>query len=165
MDMKTNRLLAALIALAMTGLSAGKAAASEVLFDSSGFLRGQQSFVQSFEIDSPGMLTVTLSNISWPERLSSLNLLITTANGLLAPEMGEGSFTLEVGKGDVFAHWFGTAQGPLNIGVYAMKIEFQPFDVVPVPLPTSLALLLSGLAMLAWQRRQHAGSLPGFERA
>jgi hypothetical protein len=32
-----------------------------------------------------------------------------------------------------------------------MEIQFSPTS--PVPLPTSIALLLSGLALLLWQRR------------
>jgi hypothetical protein len=142
----------AAFAAALSGGSIGTAAAGEVLFDSSGFVAGQQSFNKSFDIATPGTLTVTLSNISWPERLSNLSLLLSTSSGLLHPEMGEGSASVEVGAGTIFAQWFGRAQGPLNLGVYAMKIEFQP-SAVAVPVPTSLALLFSGLAMLAWQRR------------
>ena len=40
---------------------AGPAAAAQVLYDNSGFLKGQQSFVQAFDISGPGTLTVTLS--------------------------------------------------------------------------------------------------------
>jgi hypothetical protein len=134
-------------------LAAAGARASDVLYDSAGFVRGQQSFVQNFAIDSPGMLTVTVSNITWPEKLSSLSMMLSTSSGVIAPGFGEGTASFEVGPGDVFAQWFGTAQGPLNIGVYSVKIEFQPF-AAPVPLPTSVLLLLSGLGLLAWQRRQ-----------
>jgi hypothetical protein len=141
-------------ALAFLSLGFARAEAAEVLYDGSGFLQGTQSFVQSFNISTPGTLTVTLSNVAWPEQLASLNLLLTTDKGVLGPEMGAGTSTFDIQGGvDVFAQWFGTAQGPLNTGVYSMLIEFQPTAGVPVPLPTSIALLLSGLSLLIWQRR------------
>jgi hypothetical protein len=37
--------------------------------------------------------------------------------------------------------------------VYALKIEFTP-NALAVPLPTSIGLLVSGLALLGWQRRR-----------
>lgn len=132
--------------------------ASEVLYDNSGFVEGQQSFEQSFAIGGPGVLTVTLTNMSWPETLASLNLVVSTTQGLLGPEMGAGTATFKLEGGSVFAQWFGAAQGPLDVGVYGVKIDFAPTSV---PLPTSIALLLSGLMLLAWQRRgfsRHATS-------
>jgi len=142
-----------LLALPMT-----RASADTVLFDSSGFLQGTESFTQAFNLTSAGTLTVTLSNIAWPQQLASLNFLLSSANGTMGPEMSAGTYSFAIAAGgNVFAQWFGAAQGPLNAGVYSLKIEFQPEAGLPVPLPASALLLLSGLALLLWQRRGRTG--------
>lgn len=146
-----KKLLTVLIGAAVLG--AGSAAASEVLYDSVGFIRGQQSGEESFYISGPGTLTVQLTNVPWPEQLASLNLVVNSASGIQGTEMGPGSETLQLTAGTYYAQWFGTTQGPLNVGVYSLDIQFQPSGVSPVPLPTSIALLVSGLALFAWQRR------------
>jgi hypothetical protein len=134
-------------------LAAGSAGA-EMMYDGAGFVRGQQAGMESFNVSGPGTLTVQLSNVAWPVPLGSLNAVISSASGLLGPEMGAGTNSFKVmGAGEIFAQWFGTAQGPLDVGVYALNIDFQPNGVAPVPLPTSIALLASGLALLGWQRR------------
>ena len=167
--------LVAMSALVLGSIGSSQSRAAEVLYDGTGFLQGTQSFVQSFNLASPGTLTVTLSNVAWPQQLASLNLLMTSANGAVGPEMGAGSSTFQVKAGDVFAQWFGTAQGPLDTGVYSMEIQFQPSGSSgnPVPLPTSIALLLSGLVLLIWQRRTRteplsqdsgdSGDMPAFQ--
>jgi hypothetical protein len=127
--------------------------ASEVLYDGSGFLTGQQSFVQAFDITGPGILTVSLTNVDWPQQLASLNMVVSSGGGgLLGPEMGAGTDSFHVDSGLVYAQWFGTAQGPMDTGVFSLKIMFQP-GITPVPLPISIVLLLSGIAFLFWQRR------------
>jgi hypothetical protein len=131
------------------------ARADTVLYEGTGFLQGTQSFVESFYLSTPGTLTVTLTNVAWPEQLSSLNFLLTAPGAPMRSEMGAGTEKFEVKEGEFFAQWFGTAQGPLNTGVYSMKIDFQP-AAAPVPIPTSIVLLLSGLALLLWQRRAPA---------
>lgn len=134
-------------------LAAGSAGAS-VIYDGAGLIVGQQAGMESFNVSGPGTLTVTLTNVDFPQKLASIDAVISSAAGLLGPEMPEGtqSFKLTTG-GEIFAQWFGTAApGPLDAGMYTMKIDFQP-SVAPVPLPTSIALLVSGLALLGWQRR------------
>ncbi|HEY4445719.1 MAG TPA: PEP-CTERM sorting domain-containing protein [Steroidobacteraceae bacterium] len=141
-------------------LAAGSAGAAEVEYDGAGFIRGQQAGMESFSVSGPGTLTVQLSNVAWPVPLGSLNAVISSASGLLGPEMGAGVESFQVsGAGEIFAQWFGTAQGPLNVGVYALKIDFSPSSVMPVPLPASIGLLLSGLALLGWQRRHRTDPL------
>jgi hypothetical protein len=133
---------------------AGLALASEVIYDSSGFIRGQQSGLESFSLSGPGTLTVTLANVNWPQQLASLNLVVSSASGLLGPEMGAGTESYQVTEGgEIFAQWFGTAQGPLDTGTYTVDIAFQP-NASLVPLPTSIALLASGLAVIGWHRRR-----------
>ncbi len=140
-------------------LAAGSAAASEVpgasemLYDSAGFIRGQQSGEESFYVPGSGTLTVELTNVPWPQQLASLNLVLNSASGIQGTEMGPGTETFQLTAGTYYAQWFGTTQGPLNVGVYSLDIQFLPSGVMSVPLPASIALLLSGLVLLGWQRR------------
>lgn len=143
-------LAAAAIIWGLACAGAQRAQASEILFDGVGFLQGTQTFSDSFNLSSPGTLTVSLANVAWPEQLASLNLLLTSPSGAMGPEMGPGTSTFNVTAGNVTAQWFGTAQGALNTGVYSMEIQYQPNTV---PLPTSIALFLSGFTLLIWQRR------------
>ena len=135
-------------------LSAAQASAV-LLYDSAGFIQGKQSFTDSFDITTPGTLTVTLSNIAWLDTIADLNCFITTSGGLIGKGMGVGSESFNVGPGMIYAHWFGDADGTYGIGVYGIKISFQP--AAPVSLPKPLILLLSGLGVLwGWQRRAAA---------
>lgn len=151
--------VAIILALGFCALPMTRASADTVLYDGSGFMRGTQSFSDTFNLTAPGTLTVTLSNVAWPAPLANLNFLLSSDSGLMGPEMGAGTYTFNiVAGGNVFAQWFGTAQGPLNAGVYGLKIEFEALGGTPVPLPASVVLLLSGLALLLWQGRRMRGT-------
>jgi len=158
MEMRIRNLIVmALAAIGGWSLSLTRAEASQVLYDGVGFMQGTQSSSESFTLPTAGTLTVTLGNVAWPQQLASLNMLVTTASGAAGPEMGAGTSSFKVGAGNVYTQWFGTAQGPLDAGVYSLEIQFSPSaGGSQVPLPTSVGLLLSGLGLLVWQRRTRA---------
>jgi hypothetical protein len=143
------------------------AQADTVLYNSAGFIQGQQSFVQSFDITTAGTLTVTLSNIPWLDTIADLNGFLSTANGVLGKPMGVGTESISVQPGMIYAHWFGDADGTYGVGVYGVKVMFQPNGMPAVALPRSLLLLLSGLGVLfGWQRRTRAAPvLPSTDEA
>jgi hypothetical protein len=158
--MKSRQFLSAsLLMLVVWALPITPARADSVLYDSTSLVQGQQSFVQSFNIATPGTLTVTLSTIPWLDAISNLTCFLSTTAGMVGKTMGSGTESIDITSGTIYAHWFGDAQGTYNIGALGIKIAFQPSNVTPVPLPASFVLLLSGLGiLLSWQRRE---STPG----
>jgi hypothetical protein len=139
-----------LAVIAAWALSLRSAAADTVLYDSAGFIQGQQSFVQSFDITTAGTLTVSLADIPWLDTISNLNFFLTSAGGTIGKSMGAGTESIGVGPGVIYAHWFGDANGAFGVGAYGIKLSFQPGT--PVPLPGALFLLLSALAALVGVR-------------
>jgi hypothetical protein len=144
--------IAAMLAMWLLPLAAARA--GTVLYNSAGFIEGEQSFVQSFDITTPGTLTVTLTAIPWLDTISDLNAFVSTATGVVGSSWSGGSESIAVDAGTFYAHWFGDANGAFGLGVYGVKVMFQPNAISAVPLPASLLLLLSGLGVLwGWQRR------------
>lgn len=125
------------------------ARADSILYDNVGFIQGQQAFVQAFDITTPGTLSVTLTDVPWLDPISDLNGFLSTSSKVLGGSFGDGSESISVGPGMVYAHWFGDAQGLEGVGVYGIKVTFRPSGQSTVPLPASIVFLLSGIVLLA----------------
>jgi hypothetical protein len=139
-------------AAAISGFCSGNARAETVIYNSASLIQGEGAFTDTFQVTTPGTLTLTLTNIPWLDTVSNLNAFVSTSSGMLKGLAGTGSETMELGPGTYYAHWFGDAQGTFNEGVLGVNIEFQP-SVTTVPLPAAWLLLLCGLGMLAgWPR-------------
>jgi len=136
--------------------------AGGVLANSVGFIKGTQIFTDTFDLTTPGVLTVTLTAIPWLDTLKDLNCFLTSpSGGVLGSAFNGTSETMQVQAGDISVNWYGTAGTAgatgtaFNIGVYGINVNFQA--TAPVPLPASLPLLLSGLGALAvWRRKRRS---------
>jgi hypothetical protein len=146
--MNMRHLLAVItLALCAGSLPLSAARADTVLYDSVGFVQGNQSFVDSFNITAPGTLTISLSDVPWLDTVSDFSFFLSSATGVLGSTTNTGTESWKVGAGNFYAHWFGDANGQYGIGVYALSISFHP-DVSAVPLPGALILLLSALGLI-----------------
>jgi hypothetical protein len=153
--MKTQHFVAAvLVWLAASIASPRSARADVVLYEGAGFIQNEQAFVESFDISTPGTLTVSLSKVSWLDTISNLTCFVNTASGDVGSAFtAGGTESFNVKPGMIYAQWFGNADGTYHLGAYEIKIDFCPTGTA-VPVPASIILLLSGLpAFWAFRRR------------
>jgi hypothetical protein len=150
--------------LALAGaIAAPLAHADSLVLAESGHISGQQMASYSFNAPSAGTLSVSLSNLAWPERLSSLSFALGTAgNGKLTSLDGAGQLSFDISNaGTYYALVSGTAQGRWNLGMYSLSISFaQLGGPTPVPLPGALVLLLSALTGVVGVTRKGAHREP-----
>jgi hypothetical protein len=123
--------------------------------------------VNRLDVDGPGTLTVTLTDIPWPQSLANVDLLLTSGTGtVLGRSNGFGTETYTIaGAGTLYAFCFGQAAPfkglDFGFGTYGLRIDFQE-NPAAVPLPPGGLLLAAGILALALVAR--AGSWPGVRR-
>jgi hypothetical protein len=142
----------ALLALT-TAVAPARSLAETVLVDTSQLVQATQTFVFPLEVTAAGLLDVSLSDLAWTDKLSSLTLVLADSKGILHRHVGEGSFTFELGGAThLFAHVTGIASAnPLRLGLIGLQIRFHP-AAPAVPLPAAAWLLLGGLGALGVAR-------------
>jgi hypothetical protein len=152
--MKYSRILSTVGLLFAAWMVPGKAAhADMVVFDSMSLFQGQQAFTQTFSVTTPGTLDVTVSDIPWLDAVANLSFFLSSPKGVVGSAMsGGGSELINIAPGIYTASWFGNAQGPYDLGVVGVNIDFHP-NGTTVEIPASVLLMLSGLGLLfAWPR-------------
>lgn len=143
------------LAMLLLGMLAATLAQASVLVADTTLVSGSETAVFSFDAPGPGTVSVQLTNLNWPQALSSLSFLATNANQVLSswsePAGSSAaqslSFQLAAG-GTYFADVTATAGGVLDLGAYSFALNFTP-AAPPVPLPSSGALLLGVAAAAA----------------
>jgi hypothetical protein len=134
--------------------------AESVLLSDTSLVSGSQSEVFSFQAPGPGILSIQLTDVDWPQTLSSLSFMAGTGSQVLTSWSDTGSqsranLSFQITGGHYFADVLASAGGTLDLGVYSLSIQFTPTS--PVPLPASGVLLLTGLvAIIVVRRAAHA---------
>ena len=149
---------AALVAAALLGLlTSVNASAGGVLLADSTLVSGTSSDIFSFQAPGPGTVTVNLTNLAWPQPLTSLDFMATTPSAVLSSWSDSGA-TGSVSQtqyfqvstaGTYFADITATAGGALDLGVYSFSLTFTPAGS-PVPLPASGWLMTSAVLLGMW---------------
>jgi len=142
------------LALLALCLSATAARAEMLMLSQTTLVSGTESSVDSFTIASDGTLTLQLSDISWPQALTSLNFMLSSADqvmGAWSAQQNSIVESIQLTPGTYYGHITGTAGGDLDLGVYSVTVGFQPAGVVPLPASGRLLLVaLLALLGLAW---------------
>lgn len=166
--MPVRRLAAGAVFALVAAAAAPLASADTLIAEASPLISGTQSNVYTVSAPTAGSVTVTLSNLGWPDRLASLSFALATSSGVLKTFSGEGSQTIDIGTaGQYYAIVTGTAQGHWNLGMYSLRMTFSTLQSPggpTVPLPAAAWLLLSGIAgvfgLMRWKQELPASVAP-----
>src|SRR5215470_4587795 len=119
-DQKARRLVAIGV-LGVAGIFCLPAHADEMLLQSTPLVVGSLASVTAFAVSGPGTVTVTLSDLGWPDKLASLTFAATTPTGVLTTLSGAGQTSFKVTSAGVYDAVVGAVAGPgfLDLGWYS----------------------------------------------
>lgn len=128
---------------------------SAVVCSSQRTVVGSDFSIFSFEIQTAGEYEISLSDLMWPSgTLASLSLLLTTSTETVLELTTAGSMMFFASAGTYFAQISAATSMSDPIGLYGLRVE----NVAPIPLPSTVLLLLSGLITLVYAVRRRVES-------
>lgn len=108
---------------------------------------------ETLTLTSAGTLTMTVTDLAWPQALAALSFAITDSTHALLTADAAGSLIYQVTSPmTLFANVFATPNAASNAGLYHLSVSFAPV----VPLPAAVWLLFSGLFGVGFTCRKHA---------
>ena len=115
-----------------------------------------QPLVEALNIGDAGKVTVTVSEMAWPQKLANLSFAITDAHGVLDKLTSAGTLEFETaGPMTLFVCVYAMPSATVAFGAFHLSISHMAVPPA-VPLPGAGWLLLSGICGLAALRGKHA---------
>lgn len=136
------RLAPAVLAVAGLWSTAGHA---EMLFANSTFVTGSETLVTSFLAPGKGTITIDLSDLVWPDKLSELSLAASTTSSVLSRMSGAGEMSFDVGASGWYNAIVASTVAPDGLfggGMYSLRVDFAP--AVPLPPQHPVAVVRAG---------------------
>lgn len=120
-----------------------------MLFQSTTMVTSANINMTELDLSTPGTLYVSLSDLGWPNALSSLNFSLFDAMHAVTGTATSYGWSYDItSPSTLFGAVFATPDAAAKAGLYNVQINFQS-SVAPVPLPAAGWFLLSGIAGLA----------------
>jgi hypothetical protein len=111
---------------------------------------GSNLSIHALSFSGPGTLAIKLTDIEFPQALTTLELLVTDLNGVWTRWTGSDLLIDVNGPAKFFAAVFATSATKSTPGLYHLRADFTS----AVPLPAAAWLLLSALGGLAAIKRR-----------
>jgi hypothetical protein len=150
------RMLAGALIVAWLAIPGGRAHATAVFSDTV-LARGPENLtVVELPIDAIGNYEVTATDLQWlGTSLQALSFGVFTSGQLLKSMQGPGTFEFYKASSDkVFLQIYSRTTAPKFAGLISVLVESA---APPVPLPSSLLLLVSGIGAALLSRRRSPG--------
>ncbi len=108
-----------------------------------------QTYIGTFIIENTARFQLILSDLAFPQSLSSLGVTLTSATQKMGQLFQPGSFEFDASPGTYYLALFGVASATGSVpGLGLYGIQVQQLAISAVPLPTPLVLLVSALMAL-----------------
>jgi hypothetical protein len=152
-------------AFLLVSMAVGRVQAATVVYEHSQFVTTNTTETKTFENILPGLYQATLVDYESPDPFHVLSLSITQGTTIYGFMNGTDSFTFDVLKaGTLEAHLVAwpndvndqDAQHESKTGLYSVQI--LGLKLLPVPIPSAIWLLFSGLIGIVAVGRRDSGS-------